>query len=58
MGHHFCRDSSAVDFKYDPKSYALNFEDEFRENEEIPFALRLPRSPERTTSVVVTEVVA
>ncbi|KAM7257362.1 hypothetical protein ACFE04_013103 [Oxalis oulophora] len=44
-----CRNSSTVDYKYDAISYALNFDDEQRENEELPFSLRLPRSPERSS---------
>ncbi|KAL8497752.1 hypothetical protein ACS0TY_021184 [Phlomoides rotata] len=48
------RHSSAVEFRYDPLSYALNFEDGFDYDDEAPlksFAVRLPPSPSVPSSV-------
>ncbi|KAM7277512.1 hypothetical protein ACFE04_019378 [Oxalis oulophora] len=50
--HHHHHISSA-DLKYDPMSYTLNFEDEFREHDALPFSSRLPRSPDRESPVTL-----
>lgn len=48
------RHSTAVEFRYDPLSYALNFEDGFDYDDEAPlksFVAKLPPSPPVPTSV-------
>ncbi|PIN08647.1 hypothetical protein CDL12_18775 [Handroanthus impetiginosus] len=49
------RHSPAAEFRYDPLSYALNFEDGFDFDDEAPlrnFSARLPPSPPVPTAVV------
>ncbi|KAG8367518.1 hypothetical protein BUALT_Bualt16G0080200 [Buddleja alternifolia] len=51
---HHKRHSSTTDFRYDPLSYALNFEDAFEFDDEAPlknFSARLPPSPPVTAAV-------
>jgi hypothetical protein len=35
------------EFRYDPESYSLNFEDDVHKEDELPLKSRLPATPER-----------
>ncbi|KAG6780586.1 hypothetical protein POTOM_013452 [Populus tomentosa] len=39
------------DFRYDPESYSLNFEDDVHREYELPLKSRLPATPERLVMV-------
>lgn len=48
----------SADFRYDPLSYALNFEDDLSREEDFPmsFSSRLPLSPDRPLSASATAI--
>ncbi|ESR63585.1 hypothetical protein CICLE_v10009935mg [Citrus x clementina] len=56
------RRPNSADFRYDPLSYSLNFEDEMRRDDadelRVNFSSRLPASPSQVAPIVSGEILA